>query len=115
MSDKRLTIKTLFFVGYLAILVLEVRKGRLCCKSALKLFHSKVGVPYTDYTDFKHCISQYILSTWQGDWNGVVANKPHSVKPIMGAERMNCFVLCPHRTYSSDTSIHLEEGSCTSV
>ena len=40
-----------------------------------------VGVPYTD---FKHCISQYILSTWQGDWNGAVANKLHSVKPILG-------------------------------
>ena len=32
----------------------------------------------------KHCISQYIPSTWQDDWNGAVANKLHSVKPVLG-------------------------------
>ena len=36
------------------------------------------------YNDFKHCINQYILSTWQDDWNGAVANKLHSVKPVLG-------------------------------
>ena len=40
-----------------------------------------VGVAYND---FKHCISQYILSTWQDDWNGAVMNKLHSVKPVLG-------------------------------
>ena len=40
-----------------------------------------VGVPYSD---FKHCISQYIHSTWQDDWNGAVVNKLHAVKPVMG-------------------------------
>ena len=50
-------------------------------KSALDLPHAKIGVPYTD---FKRCISQYILSTWQDDWNGAVANKLHSVKPVLG-------------------------------
>ena len=50
-------------------------------KSALDLPHTKVGVPHND---FKHCISQYILSTWQDDWNGVVTNKLHSVKPVLG-------------------------------
>ena len=34
--------------------------------------------------DFKHCINQYILSTWQDDWNGAVVNKLHSVKPVLG-------------------------------
>ena len=33
---------------------------------------------------FKHCINQYIFSTWQDDWNGVVMNKLHSVKPVLG-------------------------------
>ena len=42
---------------------------------------SKVGVPYND---FKHCINQYIFSTWQDDWNGAVMNKLHSVKPVLG-------------------------------
>ena len=42
---------------------------------------AKVGVPYTD---FKHCISQYILSTCQDNWNGAVTNKLHSVKPVLG-------------------------------
>ena len=50
-------------------------------KSVLELPYAKVGVPYTG---FKYCISQYILSTWQGDWNGAVANKLHSVKPVLG-------------------------------
>ena len=33
----------------------------------------KVGVPNTD---LKHHITQYILFTWQDDWNGVVVSKP---------------------------------------
>ena len=32
------------------------------------------------YTDFKHCISQNI----QDDWTDAVANKLHSVKPVLG-------------------------------
>ena len=56
-------------------------KADSAAKSALELPHATVCVPYTD---FKHCISQYILSTWQGDWNGAVANKLHSVKPVLG-------------------------------
>ena len=50
-------------------------------KSALGLPHAKVGVPYND---FKHCINQYILSTWQDDWSGAVMNKLYSVKPVLG-------------------------------
>ena len=50
-------------------------------KSALELLCANVGVPYND---FKHCISQYILSTWQGDWNGAVTNKLHYVRPVLG-------------------------------
>ena len=48
-------------------------------KSALDLPRVKVGVPYSD---FKHYINQNILSTWHDDWNGVVANKLHYVKPV---------------------------------
>ena len=44
-------------------------KADFAPKSALDLPRTKVGVPYSD---FKHCISQYILSTWQDDWNGAV-------------------------------------------
>ena len=40
-----------------------------------------IGVPYND---FKDCNNQYILSTWQDDWNGAVINKLHSVKPFLG-------------------------------
>ena len=51
-------------------------------------------------SDFKPCISQYILSTWQDDWNGAVENWLHSVKPVLeigspptgGAGRMNLFL-----------------------
>ena len=44
-------------------------------KSSLDLPRVKVGVPNID---FKHHINQYILSIWQDDWNGAVANKLHS-------------------------------------
>ena len=50
-------------------------------RSALGLSHAKFGV---SYSDFKHCINQYILSIWQDDWNGEVANKLLSVKPVLG-------------------------------
>ena len=56
-------------------------KADFAAKSVLDLPHTKVGVPYTD---FKHLISQYIFSTWQDDWNGAVANKLNSVKPVVG-------------------------------
>ena len=63
-------------------MVLEVNeKADSAAKSILELSHAKGGVPYND---FKHCISQYILSIWQDDCNGAVANKFHSVKPILG-------------------------------
>ena len=50
-------------------------------KSALDLPGTKVGVPYNHYNN---CISQYILSTWQDDRNGAVANKIHSINPGAG-------------------------------
>ena len=56
-------------------------KADSAAKSALVLPHAQVGVPYTD---FKLLISQYIFSTWQDDWNGAVANRLHSVKPVLG-------------------------------
>ena len=56
-------------------------KADSAAKSVLDLPHAKVGVPYND---FKHCINQYIFSTWQDDWNGAVMNKLHSVKPVLG-------------------------------
>ena len=56
-------------------------KADSTAKSALELPRVKVGVPNTD---FKHHINQYIISTWQDDWNGAVANKLHSIKPVLG-------------------------------
>ena len=70
-------------------------KADSAAKSVLELLHAKVDVPYTD---FKHFISQYILSTWQGDWNGAVANKIHSVTPVLGRER-EIFYLTTHSTH----------------
>ena len=57
-----LTIKTIIFcwvpnhtgIG-------DNEKADSVAKSALELPNAKVGVPYSD---LKHCISQYILSTW---------------------------------------------------
>ena len=56
-------------------------KADSAAKSAWDLPCTKVGVPSND---FKHCINQYIFSTWQDDWNGAVMNKLHSVKPVLG-------------------------------
>ena len=56
-------------------------KADSAAKSALDMSRAKVGVPYND---FKHCINQYIFSTWQDDWNGAVMNKLHSVKSVLG-------------------------------
>ena len=53
------------------VLIKGNEKADSAAKSALDLPHAQVGVPYTG---FKHLISQYIFSTWQGDWNGAVAN-----------------------------------------
>ena len=56
-------------------------KADSTAKSSLDLPHAQVGVPYID---FKHLISQYIFSTRQDDWNGAVAKKLNSVKPVLG-------------------------------
>ena len=56
-------------------------KADSAAKSALELPYAKDGVPYSD---FKHCISQHILSTWQDEWNGAVWNKLQVVKPVLG-------------------------------
>ena len=58
--------------------------------SALDLPRIKVGVPDND---FKHCINLYIISTWQDDWNGAVANKLHSVKPVLG-DWQSSYMMC---------------------
>ena len=71
---------TQFCVGYPAILGLRERVDS-AAKSALELPRAKVGVPYNN---FKHRISEYILSTGQNDWNDAVVNKLHSVKPVLG-------------------------------
>ena len=47
----------------------------------LDLPRVKIGVPYTN---FKHHINHYILSTWQDDWSGAVANTLYTVKPVLG-------------------------------
>ena len=73
----------------------------MMAKSALKLPYAKVGVPYND---FKLCISQYILSNWQDDWSGVVANAsfnqtgPGRYAGLLQAvqEGLSCLVSYPH-------------------
>ena len=76
-----LSKKTLFFIWVPShIDIMGNEKADSAADSALNLPHAKVGVPYND---FKHCINQYILSTWQDDWNGAVVNKLCSVKPVL--------------------------------
>ena len=65
-----LSLFSFFFLSYFSFF-----------SSSLDLACIKVGVAYPD---FKHCISQYIFSTWQDDWNGAVMNKLHSVKSVLG-------------------------------
>ena len=56
-------------------------KANSAATPALDLPRVKIGVPNTY---LKLHITQYILSTWQDDWNGAVASKLHSVKPVLG-------------------------------
>ena len=76
-------------------------KAGSATKSALDL-PVKVGL---SYTDFKHHISQLILSLC----NNTVANKFHSIKPVLGdwqSCRMDEVVLChTHIIYTSLTKI----------
>ena len=51
-------------------------KAFSAARSALDLPHVKVCVRNTD---LKHHITEYIISTWQDDWNGAVTSKLHSV------------------------------------
>ena len=67
-----LPIKTLSLVRYPAIFESELMKMS-CLVPRL--------VPYNNS---KHKMNQYILSTEQAVWNGVVENKLHSVKPVLG-------------------------------
>ena len=95
-------------------------KADSTAKSALELPRVKVGVPNTD---FKHHINQYIISTWQDDWNGAVANKLHSIKPVLGdwqssysQYRKDEIVLCRARIgYTHDPFVYLEQIPSTSV
>ena len=62
-------------------------KADSAAKSALDLPRVMVGVCVcvcVCVCDLKHHITQYILSTWQDDWNGADANKFHSIKPVLG-------------------------------
>ena len=73
-------------------------KADFIAKSALDLPRTKVDILYND---FKHCLNQYIFSTWQDDWNGAVANKLHSVKPVLGDWQSS------YRQCRKDKDIHI--------
>ena len=67
-------------------------------KSALDLPHAKVGVPYNN---FKHCINQYILSTWQDELNSEQASFCQASPSTDGAGRMcHTCIGHTHLTYS---------------
>ena len=74
--------KTLFFVGYPAILASKAMKRQIQLPSLPWI----CLVPRLVYPTliFKYLIGQYIFSTWQDDWNSAVMNKLHSVKPVLG-------------------------------
>ena len=61
---------------------------------------------------------------WEDDWNGAVANKLHSIKPVLGRlavllqavqEGWSSLVPCQYRSYTSDTFIYLAQKPSTSV
>ena len=73
-----------YVCAYVISIIFGIRgneRADSAAKSALDLPLATIGVPYND---FKHCINQYIISTSQDDWNVAVANKLHSVKPVVG-------------------------------
>ena len=75
----------------------------------------KDGVPYTN---FKDRINQYILSMWQDDWIGAVANKLYSLEissPLIKQEGRNCLVVYLHQSHTPDPFTHLAQRSSTSM
>ena len=78
-------------------------------------------VPRLVYPTLILNISQYILSTWQDDWNRAVVNKlqasPGRLAVLLRAvqEVCSCLVSCLHRSYIFDPFIHPKEGYSTSV
>ena len=56
------------------------KKAASAPRSVFDLPPIKVGVPYAH---LKHHFNQYMFSSRQDDWNVVVANKLHSVKPVL--------------------------------
>ena len=72
--------RTIFLLGTQPYWHRDNEKADSAAKSGLDFPCVKVGVLYTN---FKRVISQYVFSTWQDDWNGAVANKLRSVKPVL--------------------------------
>ena len=70
---------------------------RQTAKSALDFPCAKVRVPYTD---FKHEINQYIILTWQDDWNGALASlcqaSPGRLAVLLQAVQERCLMSCSH-------------------
>ena len=80
--------------------------------SALGVPRAKVGVPYND---FNHCFSQYILSTWQDNWNGMVANKFYFAKPVLGDWQSSYRWCSKDEVVLCRTRIdHTHQSSCSS-
>ena len=96
-NTSALDLPCVIYISLLTIFFLARRgcKRQNAAKSALDLPRVKVGVPYTDF-------NHYIFSTWQSDWNGAVANKLYSVKPVLGVLQAvpegYWLVSCPHRS-----------------
>ena len=73
--------KTLFFVGYPAILTSRAMKRQIQLPSLPWMcLMSRLGYPTLILNIQSANIS---FSTWQDDWNGTVMNKFHSVKPVL--------------------------------
>ena len=90
--------KDIIFVRYPAILALGVMKGQ----TRLPSLHRMCRIPRLLYPIL---ILNIVSTTCQDDWNGAVANKLHSVKPIKGDRqfsyrrcRKDEVVLCRART-----------------
>ena len=110
-------IKTLFYCLVLSHNgIWGNEKSDSVAKSALDLPCVINGFKHQYFLSIISNLILFVLSTWQDDWNGAVANKLHSVMPVLGdwqssyrrcrKDKLSC--VGPHRSYSSDPLIYLE-------
>ena len=87
-------------------------KADSAAKSALDLPRAKVGVPYNDFKTLYQPKYIFHLARWL-EWQASPVRLAVLLQAVQ--EGWSSLVSCPHRSYTFDPFIYLEERSSTSV